>query len=125
MNTSLCSCANNFNPTSLRPINTPSTDDPLLHDPPQPPLGQDSVLKVEATVLIDVWLTDAQLLTEPLVLWVSVVVLCCAQSMGHSFEAVHNRTGKVVCGVHSVGTCAREKEREGGGAQHSRSVCML
>ena len=59
-------------------------------------------MEVESTVLPDIGLPDAQLLNEPVVLWVPVVVLSGPQSVGDPLDTVHYRTSKIVGGVDPV-----------------------
>ena len=42
-----------------------------------------------------------QLVYEPVVLWISIVVLCGAQGVGYTLYTVHYRARKVVGGVNS------------------------
>lgn len=43
-----------------------------------------------------------QLLNKPVVLRIAVVILRGPECMRHSFNTVHNRTGKIIGGIHSV-----------------------
>ena len=92
----------------------PSGDYPLLHKPPKLPLREDCVLKVEATVLIHIRLPDVQVLAEPAVLGITIVVLSGTQGVGHTFNTVHYGTGKVVGGINPREGGRKEGGREGG-----------
>lgn len=43
-----------------------------------------------------------QLLNKPIILWITVMVLCGSQGVSDSLDTVHNGASKVVCGIHSV-----------------------
>ena len=43
-----------------------------------------------------------QLLNKPIILWITVMVLCGSQGVSYSLDTVHNRTSEIVCGIHSV-----------------------
>ena len=81
---------------------SPSADNALLHKPPQPSLGEDSVLEVQSAVLVDVRFSEFKVRTEPRVLGITVVVLCRTEGMGHALQAVHYGAGEVVDGVDPV-----------------------
>lgn len=74
----------------------------LVNEPSELTLGQHCVGHVEPRVLPDVEFAQAQRVDEPVELVVSVVVLHSTQAVGHTLYTVHNRAGKVVCGIHSV-----------------------
>ena len=43
-----------------------------------------------------------QLLNKPIILWITVMVLCGSQGVSDSLDTVHNGASKIVCGIHSV-----------------------
>ena len=43
-----------------------------------------------------------QLLNKPIILWITIMVLCGSQGVSDSLDTVHNRTSEIVCGIHSV-----------------------
>lgn len=43
-----------------------------------------------------------QLLNKPIILWISVMVLCGSQGVSYSLNTVHNGACEIVCGIHSV-----------------------
>ena len=43
-----------------------------------------------------------QLLNKPIILWITVMVLCGSQGVSYSLDTVHNRTSEIVRGIHSV-----------------------
>ena len=57
--------------------------------------------EVESGVAPDKRSPQSQLINEPVVLRVSVVVLSCPQGVGHSLHAVYNGAREVVGRVHS------------------------
>ena len=82
---------------------SPSRHVSLLHEPAELPLGEHCILQVEATVFVHIRLPDPQLLTEPRVLRVSVVILGGTQGMSHAFMAVDDGARKIVRRVHPAG----------------------
>lgn len=79
----------------------PALDEPVVDNPPQLPLGQDSVGHVEAGVFVDVRLSEAQGVEDPEVLLVTVVVLGRTQGVGHAFQAVHDWAREIVRRINS------------------------
>ena len=43
-----------------------------------------------------------QLLNKPIILWITVMVLCGSQGVSYSLNTVHNGASEIVCGIHSV-----------------------
>lgn len=43
-----------------------------------------------------------QLLNKPIILWITVMVLCGSQGVSYPLNTVHNGASKIVCGIHSV-----------------------
>lgn len=87
--------------------NSPAFHIALIHKPGEFPLRQQSVVEIEPSILPNVGLPQPQGIDYPVELLVSVVVLCGAESMGHTLNAVYDRAGEVICGVHSS---TREQE---------------
>jgi len=55
-------------------------------------------------VLPNVWFPYTEFIYEPIILLVPVVVLGRPEGVGYPLDAVHDRTGEVVCWVDSVGS---------------------
>lgn len=80
--------------------NSPSIHIALIHKPGEFPLREQSVVEIEPSVFPDVGLAQPQGIDYPVVLLITVVVLCGAERMGHILNAVYNGAGKVIRGVH-------------------------
>ena len=87
---------------TLKSQHIPSTDNALLHDPAQPPLGQHCVLQVQSAILVQEWLPQSEGLEHPEVLGITVMVLSGAEGMSDPLNTVNDGAGKVIGRIHSA-----------------------
>lgn len=82
--------------------NSPAVYVALIHKPGEFPLREHGVVEVEPSVLPDVGFPQTQGIDYPVELLISVVVLCGAESVGHTLNAVYDGAGEVVRGVYPI-----------------------
>jgi hypothetical protein len=81
----------------------PALDDALVDEVLQLTLGEQRVLEVETAEVLDLGVVrEVEVLEEPLVLAIAVVVLVGATGVGHTLDRIHDRARKVVDRVHLV-----------------------
>jgi hypothetical protein len=81
----------------------PALDDALVDEVLQLTLGEQSVLEVESAEVLDLGVVrQVEVLEEPLVLAIPVVVLVGATGVGHTLNRVHDGAREIVDRVHLV-----------------------